>query len=87
MLSRFFEMQKFLYRNRLEFEKNRTSKLVHSSVGFSTRPLGCERSAGYLLDIGSVIKRGYYYAMLEMRRNRGGKRQDSEEGCLSPLRV
>jgi len=39
-LSRFFEIKKFLCRLRLNPEENRTSKLVHSKIGFSIPPLG-----------------------------------------------
>ena len=34
LLSRFFEIQMFLYNNSLDFEENRTSKLVHSGLVF-----------------------------------------------------
>jgi hypothetical protein len=40
LLLRFLEIQMFLYGNYLSSEENRTSKLVHSSLGFSTVSLG-----------------------------------------------
>ncbi len=40
LLSRLFEIQIFLYLNYLNFEENRTSKLVYSYLGVSTVPEG-----------------------------------------------
>jgi len=58
----FLKIKMLLYPNNLIFEKNRTSKLVHSIGGFSTAPKGRGNRSWilYVHKLPRALARGFY---------------------------